>query len=277
MVSIVIPFYERLEHLKCCLDSLCSCSPDFDEVVVTDDGSSEQTVHRLKDMIHRYAFPIRHIWQPRQGFRVAAARNNGIRRARGDYLIFIDSDLMVLPGAIKAHSTLAKQGRFVAGHCKYLTEEQSARVLESSISPSLLEALYGGSPDREIMKQHRRFIKRTLLIRLRLASPKKQSLGGHFSVHRRDVEYVNGYDENFVGWGGEDEDLGIRFIKAGIFGRSAIRYARALHVWHPKELGDMHWTKGANMEYFENENRPFFCENGLIKAKASGTDKRSIG
>lgn len=273
----MIPFYERLEHLKCCLDSLRSCSPDFDEVLVTDDGSSEQTVRRLKEMIHRYSFPIRHIWQPRQGFRVAAARNNGIRQARGDYLIFIDSDLMVLPGAIKAHKRLAKPGRFVAGHCKYLTEEQSARVLQSSISPSLLESLYKSSSDREIMKQHRRFIKRTFLMRLRLARPKKQSLGGHFSVHGRDIEYVNGYDENFVGWGGEDEDLGIRLVRAGIFGRSAIRYARALHVWHPKELGDIHWTKGPNVDYFENMNRPFFCENGLIKVRATDTDQRFKG
>ncbi len=273
----MIPFYERLEHLRCCLDSLRSCSPDFDEVVVTDDGSSEQTVHRLREIIRRYTFPIRHIWQPRQGFRVAAARNNGIRQARGNYLIFIDSDIMFLPGAVKAHRRLAKQGRFVAGHCKYLTEEQSARVLQSSTSPSLLELLYRGSSDREIKKQHRRFIKRTFLMRLRLASPQKQSLGGHFSLHRRDIECVNGYDENFVGWGGEDEDLGIRLVRAGILGRSAIRYARALHVLHPKELGDMHWTKGPNIEYFENENRPIFCENGLIKVSASVIDKHSSG
>ena len=266
MISVIIPFYERLAHLRCCLDALRNCSNDYHEVIVTDDGSRERTVSYLKDMTSRYPFPIRHVWQPRAGFRVAATRNNGIRHAKGEYLIFLDCDLLVLEDSIKHHRRLAKPGTFVAGHCKYLTEDQSAKVLQSGVSSGLLEGLYRDSADKEITKQHRRFIKRTMLMRLHLVGAKKQSLGGHFSIHRKDIEYVNGYDENFVGWGGEDEDLGIRLVKAGIYGRSGIRDARALHMYHPKELGESHWTEGPNVEYFTRRNRPFYCKNGLTKS-----------
>ena len=266
MISVIIPFYERIAHLRCCLDALRNCSDDFHEVIVTDDGSRDETVSDLKDMVSQYPFPVRHVWQTRAGFRVAAARNNGIRQAKGEYLIFLDCDLLVLEDTIKHHRRLAKPGRFVAGHCKYLTENQSAKVLQAGVSPALLEELYRESSDREIVTQHRRFIKRTMLMRLHLVGIRKQSLGGHFSIHRQDIEYVNGYDENFLGWGGEDEDLGIRLVKAGIYGRSGIRDARALHLWHPKELGESHWTEGPNVAYFRRQSRPFYCKNGLRKS-----------
>jgi glycosyltransferase involved in cell wall biosynthesis len=265
VVSVIVSFYERVQHLKLCLDSLRISHEDIDEIIVTDDGSGKETVDRVKAMINGYGLPVQHVWQPKEGFRAAAARNNGIRHARGEYLVFVDCDFVILPGAIREHLKRRKARRFVAGHCKYLEKDQSASLLTSTLSPQFIEKLYEDLPEREIRKSHRRFMKRTALMRLHLASPRKQSLGGHLSISRRDIESVNGYDENFVGWGGEDEDLGIRLVRAGIFGRSAIRYARVLHVWHAKELGERHWSKGPNIDYFRNENRPAFCENGLVK------------
>lgn len=66
MVSIIVSFYERLAHLKSCLDSLALCADDFDEVVVTDDGSCSDTVDKLKQCIKRYDFQINHVWQPKR-------------------------------------------------------------------------------------------------------------------------------------------------------------------------------------------------------------------
>ena len=236
MVSVIVAFYERLGHLKCCLDALALCAKDFDEVVITDDGSKEETVKGLKEMIAGYPFPIIHVTHPKEGFRLSATRNNGIRHSHGDYLIFLDCDFAVLPGTIRCHLELAKPGRFVAGSYKYLTEERTSLLLHSTVTPDLLERLYQELPEEEIVIQHRRFARRSLLMRLHLASPRKQSLGGFFSVYKKDIEFINGYDEDFVGWGGEDEDMGVRLVAAGIYCTSAIRYAKALHVWHPFEI-----------------------------------------
>lgn len=268
MISVIVAFYERPGHLKCCLDALALCSQDFDEVVITDDGSKEETVKRLKEMIAGYPFPITHVSHPRDGFRLSATRNNGIRHSRGDYLIFLDCDFAVLPGTIQCHLKLAKPGRFVAGSYKYLTEERASLLLNSTITPDLLECLYHELPEKEMIVQHRRFIRRSLLIRLHLASPRKQSLGGFFSVYRKDIEFINGYDENFVEWGGEDEDMGIRLAAAGIYCISAIRYAKALHVWHPFEIKTgraSNWKKGTFRDYFDRSKIPFVCANGLTK------------
>ena len=74
MVSIIISFYERLGHLKRCLDSLSLFANAFDEVVVADDGSSPETVEAFREHIKRYEFAITHGWQPNEGFRPIALR-----------------------------------------------------------------------------------------------------------------------------------------------------------------------------------------------------------
>jgi len=279
MVSVIICFYQRVQHLRCCLDSLRFSRQDFDEVIIVDDGSPMDIVADTKQLIATYDFPIRYVWQENKGFRAAAARNKGIRSASGGYLIFFDCDFLILPGTVRAHVDRAKHGRFVAGSCKYLSEAHSARVYETVISENMMEDLYAGIPDRELWIQHRRYNWRTFLMRLGLASPWKQGLGGHLCIYRKDMEIVNGYDENFVGWGGEDEDLGIRLVTAGIYCRSAIPYARVMHIWHPKEIGDKHWESGPNMAYFNRRDRSYFCENGLFQTTgmSSKSKERASG
>ncbi|HDQ04636.1 MAG TPA: glycosyltransferase [Deltaproteobacteria bacterium] len=265
MVSIIICFYERLRHLKCCLDSLKFSVDDFDEIIITDDGSSEETVSSLKKMISSYNFPIRHVWQEKKGFRLAASRNNGIRAAKGDYLIFLDCDFAILPGTIREHLRAAKRGRFVAGLCKYLPENETKNLFQQELRPDSLVSLYASLSERPITREHLKFIKYSILRRLHLVGPRKPQCSSHFSIHRKDMEYVNGYDENFVGWGGEDEDLSMRFLNAGIQGYSAISKAKVLHLWHPQELGGKHWREGPNVNYLYRKDIPFKCENGLLK------------
>ena len=263
--SIIICFYERLQHLKCCLDSIKSQSEFFNEVVIADDGSGESCVYDLKMMITDYHFPIIHVSQHKKGFRPSAARNKGIRKASGDYLIFFDCDFAVLPNTIKFHIDASKQGRFVAGSCKYLDEKQTNILFQKRVSDKRLENLYQSISERAIVREHRRVIRHRIFFRLGLTSARKQRLSSHFSIHREDLERVNGYDENFVGWGGEDEDIAIRLAESGLKGKSIIQTARVLHLYHSKEMGDKHWKEGVNVEYLKRKNIPFYCENGLNK------------
>lgn len=267
--SVVLCFYDRLEFLVSCLDSLRSERRHFDEVVVADDGSGGEIVAHVKHLEGKYDFPVVHAWHSREGPRRAATRNNGIRHASGEYLIFLDADFAVLPGGIRSHVEAARPRHFATGRCKYTTEEQVRRILSEGVSPDLLEAVYRELSDEPVEKEHRRFVRYSRLLQFGLANPRKVTFGGHFSAFREDIEAVNGYDENYVGWGAEDQDFALRMVLAGFRGTSVIRAARMLHLWHPSEMGEKHWKEGKNVEYFMRKNIPVFCENGLVKKPAA--------
>lgn len=267
--SVIVCFYNRIDYLVKCLDSLSLNAEGFDEVVIADDGSCKDIVKQLERIIDCYDFEIVHAWHERKGARRAACRNNGIRHAHGDFLIFIDGDFLVLPGSIRSHIDAAKSGTFSAGRCKYLPEKMTEKIFTSHVDKELLEGLYLRLPEKPIKREHREFLRYGILWKLGLANERKQTFGGHFSAYRKDIEALNGYDENFVGWGGEDQDLALRMVKAGFSGQSVIKTARMLHMWHPKELDNKHWKEGPNIEYFHRNNIPVFCENGLIKRKTN--------
>lgn len=262
--SVIICFYNRLDLLPACLDSLRASSSDFDEVVIADDGSNPDVVQRLQALVKNYDFPIVHAWHERLGPRRSATRNNGIRHATGDYLIFVDADFALLPGAIRSHVEAARPGYFAAGRCKYTTREQCRQILAEGATELHLETIYAELSEEPIEKEHRRFVRYALLRRFLLAPARKVVFGGHFSAFKKDIESVNGYDENFVGWGGEDVDFATRMVRAGFRGISVIKTARVLHLWHPSEMASQHWKQGANMEYFARHHIPVVCEKGLV-------------
>lgn len=265
MVSIIVCFFKRITHLKICLDTLHNSSELFDEVIIADDGSPEPTVRELHKLISTYNFSVKHIWQEKKGFRLSASRNNAIRAAKGDYLIFLDCDFAVLPDTISLHLKAAKPGRYVAARFKYLSEKQTIPLLGQGISPKKLTSLYQNIPEKPITREHLNFLKYIFLRKIKLIGPRKPQCSSHFSLHKKDIEYINGYDENFTGWGGEDEDLSLRLNLAGFSGYSIIKQAKALHVWHPPELGGKDWQQGSNVDYLYRKEIPFRCKNGLFK------------
>jgi GT2 family glycosyltransferase len=155
-------------------------------------------------------------------------------------------------------------GYFAAGRCKYTTEEQCQKIVAEGGSESILESVYAELSDEPIEKEHRRFARYSLLRKYMLAPSNKVVFGGHFSAFKLDVEAVNGFDENFVGWGGEDVDFALRMVRGGFLGTSVIKTARVLHLWHPSEMSCQHWKDGVNMEYYSRRHIPVYCENGLV-------------
>ncbi len=85
-VSVVIPCYNGSAYLEECLQSIAALAdPDW-EVLVVDDGSTEN----IREVVDRFSPLARYLWQPNQG--PAAARNTGLQQARGRYVRFLDSD-----------------------------------------------------------------------------------------------------------------------------------------------------------------------------------------
>lgn len=96
LLSLVIPVYNVAPYLPRCLESLCALRPPADEIIVVDDGSTDDCPRILADFASRLP-QMRVIRQANGG--LSAARNTGLDAARGKYLAFVDSDDFVSPDA----------------------------------------------------------------------------------------------------------------------------------------------------------------------------------
>jgi len=96
-VSIVIPTYNRSAIVRRAIDSVMAQTFTDLEVIVVDDGSTDDTRAALAGYPER----VRAVYQENAG--PAAARNHGMRLARGEYIGFLDSDDVYLPTNVEAH------------------------------------------------------------------------------------------------------------------------------------------------------------------------------
>lgn len=95
LVSVIIPAYNAAEFLAEAIDSALEQDYPNKEIIVVNDGSTDQTEKVLSD----YGSRIRYINQVNSG--VAAARNTGLSAADGDYIAFLDADDIWLPGKLR--------------------------------------------------------------------------------------------------------------------------------------------------------------------------------
>ena len=105
--SVIIPTYNRSRILEQVIPAICNQDYDlsFYEVILVDDGSTDDT----EKLIGRLYIPgaFTYIKLDKKGS--ARARNEGIRRAKGEIIIFIDSDLLVIPSFLKEHISFHKK------------------------------------------------------------------------------------------------------------------------------------------------------------------------
>jgi len=94
-VSVVLPTFNRATFLEEAFDSIRSQTLADWELIVVDDGSTDDTRHVVEELASTDARPVRYVFQENQG--PAAARNAGIDLARGRYVAFFDSDDLWLP------------------------------------------------------------------------------------------------------------------------------------------------------------------------------------
>lgn len=89
-ISVIIPTYNRASFLKRALMSVQRQTLACDEIIVIDDGSTDETSASVSGFAKECEIPVRYLFQKNQG--PAAARNHGIREARFSHLAFLDSD-----------------------------------------------------------------------------------------------------------------------------------------------------------------------------------------
>jgi GT2 family glycosyltransferase len=219
-----------------------------DEAVITDDGSKVDIAAGVRHALPGLPFPVRLVTQPDKGFRAAKCRNNGIRAATGDYLIFADQDVVFPRDYVKTFLDNLRPREFLVGYPVRLTEEQSAAFSDEDIREGRFHHRITEEQLRVVRKQFRKdaFYRMLHALKLRPIGPKLRS--GVFGAWRSDLLAVNGFDEAYQGWGNEDDDLGLRLHRYGVRGRNVFDAVYPLHLYHPP-----HHAAGVrtNKEYYD--------------------------
>ena len=127
-VSVVVPMFNVAAYLDDCLQSLAQQSLGDVEVVMVDDGSTDDTVRLAEQWADRDA-RFRLVRQPNGG--LGSARNTGVRNSSGEYLAFVDSDDVVPRDGLEALITaLDKSGSdFASGNVRRLTSYGISQTL----------------------------------------------------------------------------------------------------------------------------------------------------
>jgi len=201
------------------------------EVIIADDGSSDSTADLIKTLQPQLTYSLLYIWQEDKGFRAAKARNKAVAASTGDYLIFIDGDCIPQTDFIKKHNQLAEKNCFIAGN---------RILLSKKFTEQLKEPVWNWKISQWIFPYLRRDINRLLpLIRLPISllgkHYKKKWQGAktcNLAVWRDDFNTINGFDENFLGWGHEDADLVVRLLCNKVLRKEGRFAVPVLHLWH---------------------------------------------
>lgn len=257
-ISLIVTTYNKPEHLRVVLESIRRQSSLPCQVVVADDGSDERTAALIREFQEDFPIPVIHAWQPDQGFRAARSRNNGIRHAGGDYILFIDGDIILHRHFMRDFRRAARPGELIFVKRVSLTPEFSAQILKSGTAPRNIPFWSRGiEPPRD------RAIRFPLLARMKKTSLNSGKLGSStLGAFRRDIEKVNGFDNTFTGWGYEDNDFAARMIHAG-YPLKVIKFiAPVYHLWHP-EAARSSLSENASKYTTTLENKSVRTKDGL--------------
>ena len=127
-VSAVIPTYNRRSYIPRAIDSVLAQTVPVDEILVVDDGSTDETAELLSE---RYGARVRIIKQANTG--VSGARKRGIQEAKGDWIAFLDSDDEWMPGRnaqlLEAEGRVPDDVAWIFGDMQVITDHCSDTTL----------------------------------------------------------------------------------------------------------------------------------------------------
>jgi GT2 family glycosyltransferase len=272
-ISFVVLTYNRTDALLAVLRTLAKQCGAGHEVLVADDGSSNEHVNLLKQKCPQFNCPVRHVWHPDAGFTASRARNLGAYHSTGDYLVFLDGDCVPGPTFVKAHIALAERSCFVNGSRVLLSQQLTQRVVRQDIDlmdQSLafwVRARLTGDSNKllHLLKWP------TSLFRLQKGFEWKGIRSCNMAVWRQDFFVVNGFDETFEGWGHEDADLVLRLSNSGVKRKNGFWATEVYHLWH---LEQQRGQASANQQRVVGrmQTHQIIAEKGLaqIEPRVSG-------
>ena len=258
--SLIITTYNWKEALELVLLSALGQTIRPDEIIIADDGSDEDTKILIENIASDSLIPIIHSWQEDDGFRASASRNKAIAKANGDYIVLIDGDIILEKNFIKDHKNFAKQGYFVQGIRAKLSNNKAKEIFANK--------QFNFKPFENGIKNKRNSFRNNILSVLfsgkKYFNKLNMTQTCNMAFFKTDCLNVNGFNEDFIGWGKEDSEFAARLLNNGIQRRDLRYKAIGYHIHHEGNSREM---LEKNKEIYQKtiQNKLNYCKNGIDK------------
>ncbi|PQO44571.1 glycosyltransferase [Blastopirellula marina] len=255
--SVIITTHNRSYYLDKVLHGYLNQKTPPHEVVIADDGSSDETPEVIQKYQDLAPFPILHAWYPFGGMpQLCKARNAATRLSTGDYLIYTDGDCIPGPTFISDHEHLATPGYYVQGRRNFLRYSAFDTFTGSESTWELLKCWLSG-----------RLTKLHLLVHIPGFATTSNGIYGvrgcNIAAWRQDVLAINGWNEQFVGFWREDSEFITRLMRSGVKRRNALYSAVLFHMEHEKFFNEEDFERN-NALLEASKDGPIFVDNGLM-------------
>lgn len=258
-ISIITPTYNREELLNKTLESLSEqqFNKDCYEVIVIDDGSTDNTKSVVDS--YRNKINIQYHVQSDKGYRVAKARNIGIKNSKFKYTLFFDSGMLGKSNLLQTHYDALSQG-------------DGDIFIGEALGFDAIETNNQGSIESAFANLSREELFHTLLSEPKFSDCRQSFFESmnydlsnvlhswilfwtcHASCKTQDLLDIDGFDENYASWGGEDIELALRLVKKKKR-ISVIKTPVAIHLPHEKNSAEREQSLLYNLYYTHGKHR----------------------
>ncbi len=234
-LSVVISAYANAPALDLTLQGYALQRVRPSEVLVAEDSETPEIAAVVARHRATAPWPLIHLTQADQGFRKCTILNAAIARTKADFVVFTDADCVPRADVVATFMRLVRPGRFVSAgsHVNlppdlHQRADMPARIADQQVfSADWLRSQGVDTPALRLLTSPRWA---DWLDRL---SPRQAFVGNLSGAWRTDLLRVGGFDET-MGYGGEDTNLGVRLMNAGVRGHRARHALVCLHLDHAR-------------------------------------------
>lgn len=267
-LSIIISTYNSEAWLhKVLLGYTIQTEQDF-EIIVADDGSTNETREVVDRFREKFKNPIIHVWHEDSGFRKCKILNQAILKSNTDYLLFTDGDCIPRKDFVTSHLKHKERGYFLSGGYFKLPMSISKAITDDVILNQKCFAI--SWLKKQGLKMNFKITKLTnntyFAAFMNWLTPTKRSWNGHNSSgFKADILAINGFNE-LLAYGGEDREMGERLFNYGLLSKQ-IRYsAICVHLDHSRSYVNDEQVK-FNMEVrrYNKKHKVTWITSGIVK------------
>ena len=234
--SIITSTYNSPEWLAKVLYGYNNQTYRLFEIVIADDGSSQETLDLIDSIRKEVFYPIIHVWHEDNGFQKSQILNKAIKKCNAPYIIMSDGDCIPRLDFVEIHVKHRERGFFLSGGYFMLPMHISNLISKQDIYEGNCFNLkwLKSKGLKTSFKNNKLTSKGFKSWILNLFTPTNASWNGHnASGWKKDIMAINGFDERMQ-YGGQDRELGERLFNNGLKSKQTRYSAICVHLDHPR-------------------------------------------